>query len=164
MDSPSRPNATASRMPVLRDDCCRWLFQEFKDERRTEKTRRGVLDDQMNIVLPVLGVAFAALCIWLTVRIANRRERWAKRTAIVFGTIVPFGIYFGAYAIMVVPLELTAFSAGFFTSSIYPVYGIPGCRISPGSHQRICQDLFGPANWIDKRIRPQTWKGHSSKL
>lgn len=27
-----------------------------------------------------MGVAFAAVCIWLTVRIINRRERWAKRT------------------------------------------------------------------------------------
>jgi len=32
------------------------------------------------ILLPTLAVAFAALCIWLTVRIVNRRERWAKWT------------------------------------------------------------------------------------
>lgn len=30
-----------------------------------------------------LGVAFAALCVWLGVRIFNRRERWAKRTAVI---------------------------------------------------------------------------------
>jgi hypothetical protein len=29
-------------------------------------------------MLPVLAVAFAAFCIWLTVRIVNRWERWAK--------------------------------------------------------------------------------------
>jgi len=34
----------------------------------------------MSIVLPTLAVAFAAFCIWLAVRIVNRRERWAKRT------------------------------------------------------------------------------------
>ena len=34
----------------------------------------------MTIVLPALGVAFAAFCVWLTVRIVNRRERWAKWT------------------------------------------------------------------------------------
>src|SRR5437588_6346871 len=28
-----------------------------------------------------LGVTFAAFCIWLTVRIVDRRERWAKRLA-----------------------------------------------------------------------------------
>jgi hypothetical protein len=30
----------------------------------------------------VVGAAFAASCIWLTVRIVNRRERWAKWTAV----------------------------------------------------------------------------------
>ncbi len=29
----------------------------------------------------VVAVVFAATCIWLTVRIVNRRERWAKWTA-----------------------------------------------------------------------------------
>ena len=30
------------------------------------------------MTIPTLGVAFAAFCVWLTVRIINRRERWAK--------------------------------------------------------------------------------------
>src|SRR5579872_1373386 len=38
----------------------------------------------MAMVLPVLAVAYAAIAVWLTVRIVNRRERWAKRTAIWF--------------------------------------------------------------------------------
>ena len=38
------------------------------------------------ILLPALVVAFAAFCVWLTVRIVNRRERWAKWTlAVVVG-------------------------------------------------------------------------------
>ncbi len=36
----------------------------------------------MTIVLPVLAVTFAAFCVWLAVRIVNRRERWAKWTAV----------------------------------------------------------------------------------
>jgi hypothetical protein len=32
------------------------------------------------ILLQALTVAFAAFCVWLTVRIVNRRERWAKWT------------------------------------------------------------------------------------
>ena len=28
----------------------------------------------------VVALAFVALCVWLIIRIANRRERWAKRT------------------------------------------------------------------------------------
>jgi hypothetical protein len=30
--------------------------------------------------MPALGIALAVSCVWLTVRIANRRERWAKWT------------------------------------------------------------------------------------
>ena len=40
----------------------------------------------MEIILPALAVAFAALCIWLGARIVNRRERWAKWT--LAGTII----------------------------------------------------------------------------
>jgi hypothetical protein len=34
----------------------------------------------MAIALSIFGVAFAAFCVWLTVRIVNRREKWAKWT------------------------------------------------------------------------------------
>src|SRR5262245_46001051 len=36
----------------------------------------------------IIGIAFAAFCIWLTVRIVNRRERWARRTAIAVAVLV----------------------------------------------------------------------------
>jgi hypothetical protein len=36
----------------------------------------------MTNILPTLAVAFAAFCVWLGVRIFNRRERWAKWTAV----------------------------------------------------------------------------------
>lgn len=35
-----------------------------------------------NAILAGVGVAFAAFYVWLGVRIVNRRERWAKRTAL----------------------------------------------------------------------------------
>src|SRR5262245_30231792 len=34
------------------------------------------------LILAVLGMGFSAFCIWLTVRIVARRERWAIWTAI----------------------------------------------------------------------------------
>ena len=34
----------------------------------------------MAAILSTLAIAFAAFCVWLTVRIVNRRERWPKRT------------------------------------------------------------------------------------
>ncbi len=36
----------------------------------------------MNIILPVLAMVLAAFVVWLGIRIVNRMERWAKRTAI----------------------------------------------------------------------------------
>jgi hypothetical protein len=47
-------------------------------------------------ILEGLGVAFAAFCIWLTIRILNRRERWAKWTlAGVVGVPVLYVVSFG---------------------------------------------------------------------
>ena len=48
----------------------------------------------MAIALAVSGIAFAAFCVWLTVRIVNRRERWAKWMAagvVVLGYPLSFG-------------------------------------------------------------------------
>jgi hypothetical protein len=42
--------------------------------------RRRGYNAIMTILLPVLATAFAAVCVWLAVRIVNRRERWAKWT------------------------------------------------------------------------------------
>jgi hypothetical protein len=49
----------------------------------------------MSIVLPALAVAFAAICVWLTVRVVNRRERWAKWTAVAIGLSVFYVASFG---------------------------------------------------------------------
>jgi hypothetical protein len=43
------------------------------------------------IVLALIAVAFAAVCVWLTVRIVNRRERWAKWT--LAGVAVVLALY-----------------------------------------------------------------------
>jgi hypothetical protein len=51
-------------------------------------------------VLGVLGLAFAAFCVWLGVRIADRRERWAKRTAVAlaFAVLVLYPLSMGPVA------------------------------------------------------------------
>jgi hypothetical protein len=46
--------------------------------------------------LSIFGVAFVAFCLWLTVRVVNRRERWAKWTlvaALVFAALLPPLLY-----------------------------------------------------------------------
>jgi hypothetical protein len=50
----------------------------------------------LTTTLPALTVAFAAFCVWLVVRIVNRRERWAKQTlAVVVGLLVLYVASFG---------------------------------------------------------------------
>jgi len=49
----------------------------------------------MSIVLAVSGLAFAAFAVWLTVRIVNRREKWAKRLAIGLTVALIYPLSFG---------------------------------------------------------------------
>ena len=46
----------------------------------------------MIVVLPIFA-AFAAFCVWLTVRIVNRRERWATWT---LATVVALPVFYVA--------------------------------------------------------------------
>jgi hypothetical protein len=49
----------------------------------------------MSIILPTLAVGFAAFCVWLTVRIVNRRERWAKLTGVALVVLVAYPLSIG---------------------------------------------------------------------
>jgi hypothetical protein len=50
----------------------------------------------MAVVFLAFGVAFVAFCVWLGVRIVNRRERWAKWTlATLTGLPVLYMLSFG---------------------------------------------------------------------
>src|SRR5258708_22207463 len=62
----------------------------MRHERRPQETQRGVLGYPMTILVPALSVAFAAFCVWLGVQSVNRRERWAKWTAV---GLVVFALY-----------------------------------------------------------------------
>jgi hypothetical protein len=79
----------------------------------------------MVLAVSIFGVAFAAFCVWLTVRIYNRRERWATRTA----------------AALVVLLVLYPLSAGPFTWLVFhgwlPDWAMP-----------VVHGLYRPLEWI----------------
>jgi len=47
------------------------------------------------LVLSILAVAFAAVCVWIVVRTANRRERWARRTAIGLAVVILYILLWG---------------------------------------------------------------------
>jgi len=111
----------------------------------------------MSIVLPALAVAFAAFCIWLALRIVNRRERWAKWTlAVVVG--LPIEAYVGSYYAAVRP-EAIGFGV------VVPVYVWTSleersCTYNPGQRprwKRQCEEIFEPLTRIDPRLRPSVF-------
>ncbi len=55
----------------------------------------AVMIPGMAIAFAIFGVAFVAFCVWLTVRIVNRRERLAKWTAGLVGLPVLYVLSFG---------------------------------------------------------------------
>src|SRR5258708_7942468 len=79
----------------------------------------------MTIILPALGVAFAAFCVWLAVRIVNRRERWAKWTAVM---------------LLVLPT--------LYVLSIGPVSWLATRKFLPDLALHAAGILYGPVNWI----------------
>jgi hypothetical protein len=48
------------------------------------------------VVVAILGVVFSAFAIWFTVRLVNRGEKWAKRTAVALvAVLVGYPLSFG---------------------------------------------------------------------
>jgi|SRR5579872_5873072 len=109
----------------------------------------------MTVIIPALGVAFAALCVWLTVRIVNRRERWAKRTLVVavllpvlyilsFGPVCwissriqPSGEIVSMVYSPIIPAMLQGPIAIQSVLTHYVAFGIPGGRFSIDGALRI---------------------------
>jgi hypothetical protein len=96
----------------------------------------------MTIVLPTLAVAFAALCVWLTVRIVNRRERWAKWTL--------------ATTVCVPMLYVLSFGPAcwWFSESFGPKWGQEvnhkGRRIQ-NLRVQVVPAAFAPVAWVARR-------------
>jgi hypothetical protein len=120
----------------------------------------------MAVALSIFGVAFAALCVWLTVRIINRRERWAKWTAlglVVAATVV--GAYAPAYTRMVRPSlsdevgDATLSIFGSWKIELVPDYQgyDPGTGYFAGRDQSFWEKVFAPAHWVDRHIRRDVW-------
>ena len=61
----------------------------------------------MEIVVAVLGSAFAAFYIWWGVRTLNRRQWWTKRTAVtlLIGLVVGYPLSFLTFCLLVISIE-----------------------------------------------------------
>jgi hypothetical protein len=78
----------------------------------------------MTIVLPALAVAFAAFCVWLGVRIVNRRERWAKWTlAAVVGLPALYVVSFGPACWVMSRVTDGRLPIGYFPIGLAGAYG-----------------------------------------
>jgi hypothetical protein len=102
----------------------------------------------MSIVLPALGIAFAAFCVWLGVRVYNRRERWAKWS---LATILMSGLYPGTYLIFVDKAYGDPFDPE-RVKAHYPAFGY----VTTAQIQS--QRFFWLAHFIDRRIRREFWQ------
>ena len=97
----------------------------------------------MALALSILCIAFAASCIWLTVRIVNRKERWAKWTlAVVVGLPVLYVASFGP--------------ACWFSESIEPKWGQGSAHVYkgrpvPNMRVKVVPPAFTPLAWAARR-------------
>ena len=117
----------------------------------------------MSIILPALAVAFAAFCVWLTVRIVNRRERWAKWTAAAMAVVILYVLSIGPSAWLVGDAKPGDWSWSAYHAAYYPLlrlydwdydYGVPENVDGGGPfHHAIYKYLSiwggGPCDWID---------------
>jgi hypothetical protein len=98
----------------------------------------------MSIVLPALAVAFAAFCVWLGVRIYNRRERWAKWTAA------------GLVAVVVLVYPLSIGPACWIVAKPAPrnigggTDSFSGCRVWIG---------YWPIGWLSESGKKESYRG-----
>ena len=92
-------------------------------------------------LLSALAVAFAAFCVWLTARIVNRRERWAKLTlATTIGLLVLYVASFGPACWWFAEAGKSESLGGL------PVAMTCGMPIQP--HLRCAPQCYWPIGWI----------------
>lgn len=104
----------------------------------------------MAIVLPALAVSFPAFCVWLAVRIFNRRERWTKWTAIALAPVV---LYAGAYLAMTRPFLISCRRSFSVFAFVKPAYVWPHDGQLAG-HQIALKALFAPAFAVHRFVDP----------
>jgi hypothetical protein len=103
----------------------------------------------MSFVVVALSVAFAAFCVWLTVRIVNRRERWAKWTAAGLIALIVYALSVGP-AIWLVDRKLL--SAETVVTIWKPVYWLELSPVTRSAFQSYCLIWVRPQPAGDKWI------------
>jgi hypothetical protein len=76
----------------------------------------------MEIVLPALTVAFGAFCVWLGVRIFNRRERWAKWTAVGLAVVAGYPLSWGPMVFILTRWALPGWAVRSISAIYQPLF------------------------------------------
>jgi hypothetical protein len=77
----------------------------------------------MHVAYAIIGVAFSAFCVWLTVQVVNRRERWAKRTLTVSLSLPAFYVLSAGPATWLVGLYLRGWVPDWLAKVLLWFYG-----------------------------------------
>jgi hypothetical protein len=124
-----------------------------------------------------LGVAFTAFCIWLTVRIVNRRERWAifvarALSAVLLLFFVGHLLYHPQPWVKFDPAKLSQLAKGMPQANVERLLGgPPGCYGNPSFSDGLMtlEGYSGPPGsveklWFDDRNRFELWFDASDHL
>ena len=67
-------------------------------------------DQDMRIIFPACSMALASFCVWLTVQIVNRRERWPRwvAVALILSAVVGYPLSIGPVAVLAPVLRIRA--------------------------------------------------------
>lgn len=103
----------------------------------------------MRDILPILSVAFASFCVWLAVRIVNRRERWAKWTAV---ALIVSASYPVAYLALLDRKLYWPVGADPVTQQV-TYETLPSYRVNEPSVER----FFAPVHRVDRVLRNDFW-------
>ena len=107
----------------------------------------------MAILFPALGVASAAICVWLGMRIVNRRERWAKRMAVALAALLL------EYPLSIGPAHCLVWNANtaWLRKTADVVYSPLACACDQS--ETATRAIFWYDNlWLDYRV-PRTFTG-----
>jgi hypothetical protein len=82
----------------------------------------------VRMIFPAIAVIVAAICVWLTIRIINRRERWAKRTLVLLLALTL--VLPACYGLSTGPVLWLA-SREYLPEWLWDLYSLPADWISP---------------------------------
>jgi len=107
----------------------------------------------MTILLSTLAVAFAAFCVWLTVRVINSRGKVGWKSWGIAALVLPLMVYIGAYLAMVRPLPI---GFGNHILTLHTVHWGPFGERARFFEGRFLT-FFSPLIELDRKLRPGTW-------